>query len=795
MPCGLKPDRGKKRNPIQFSVCNLNQIPMASFSLSNDLKTTCFFFLSCSGGSSGSGPAEGLRKESPYHHPALAGQKQRLSRDVQPDRPRSLYPPAAANMQHPATSSSGYVPYSRPPAPLPEAALAAAESQHPASPQSMSWQWPDASGSAGTQADEEETHYASQLRSSMAALLQGHIRQSSTASNASSTFSSYSDEFRSPVDSAGALGIPAAGGNGRYGSNPCGPASESGYETYADAGGCYGSYNNSIPVVTANSSPPPPPPPVRDASSLKYVKYGPGHEKHPSWPMPNGSSQPAPGSQRSKSWTEQTDYPKEPAASYARPVPSVRPAYSQQLKTVMENCERIPPEVYQATGPTSSDMLMDRASYGLPSYDCDGRNIDDKDYTIPSPPERDISGPRMTYPGTGVAVNSGSTSDNGGDYAKYDDIQQYSHSEGYSSYVPSESSYVSVSGTPLLDQLRRDSDGNGNDNAVLVKEAGGGRDSVSTVVTHSSSNSSNETLRWHGSYSDISVLSSAGGRHHHQSEAAAAAALVVHSAKVQAPQRHNSESVLYYEQHSTSSVSSSGGGGGGPTTSGVKTINRMGGWSQRVERKNQWNSSQCSKQQPALPEEPAVSCSLSSGVDAPAPLSVAERIHQLEWQSRSVPNLTKGMESPQRSVSARPTAGLSLLAANSSSDPVSPSTGGSRSSSSSSSSSSGSSPEKESPTDPLRSKYTFLDPDKRMRVADPTLKAIQKQALLSYYERHAGRSSNAKSPPPPALPRTMASSSSSGGSPTHPAKVTNALTFFLPFFFHGRQTNKLPRRM
>lgn len=42
---------------------------------------------------------------------------------------------------------------------------------------------------------------------------------------------------------------------------------------------------------------------------------------------------------------------------------------------------------------------------------------------------------------------------------RYEDIQQYSHSEGYSSYVPSESSYVScVSGTPLLDQLRRDSD-------------------------------------------------------------------------------------------------------------------------------------------------------------------------------------------------------------------------------------------------------------------------------------------------------------------------------------------------
>ena len=56
-----------------------------------------------------------------------------------------------------------------------------------------------------------------------------------------------------------------------------------------------------------------------------------------------------------------------------------------------------------------------------------------------------------------------------GDYAKYEDIQQYSHSEGYSSYVPSESSYVSVSGTPLLDQLRRDND-------VLVKDAKDAKD-------------------------------------------------------------------------------------------------------------------------------------------------------------------------------------------------------------------------------------------------------------------------------------------------------------------------------
>lgn len=35
-----------------------------------------------------------------------------------------------------------------------------------------------------------------------------------------------------------------------------------------------------------------------------------------------------------------------------------------------------------------------------------------------------------------------------------------------------------------------------------------------------------------------------------------------------------------------------------------------------------------------------------------------------------------------------------------------------------------------------QTKYTYLDPDKKHRVSDPTLKAIQKKALLSFYERH-----------------------------------------------------------
>lgn len=68
-------------------------------------------------------------------------------------------------------------------------------------------------------------------------------------------------------------------------------------------------------------------------------------------------------------------------------------------------------------------------------------------------------------------------------------------------------------------------------------------------------------------------------------------------------------------------------------------------------------------------------------------------------------------------------------------------------------------------------RYTYLDPDKRHRVSDPTLKAIQKKALLSFYERHhqsswrsepqlaQGAPPTAQSPPPQPPPRPRPSSS------------------------------------
>ena len=47
--------------------------------------------------------------------------------------------------------------------------------------------------------------------------------------------------------------------------------------------------------------------------------------------------------------------------------------------------------------------------------------------------------------------------------------------------------------------------------------------------------------------------------------------------------------------------------------------------------------------------------------------------------------------------------------------------------------------------------FTYYDPEKKHKISDPTLKAIQKQALLSYYERQTGKSvSNSSFSPKPA---------------------------------------------
>ncbi|XP_063244622.1 uncharacterized protein LOC134545119 [Bacillus rossius redtenbacheri] len=424
-------------------------------------------------------------------------------------------------------------------------------------------------------------------------------------------------------------------------------------------------------------------PPVRDAASLKAVNYGPGHEKFPSWP---GSCEQAPGPggpHRCQSWADHTSYPKEQAAGYSRPhAKRANSAFTQQLKTVMERCERIPLEVFE---PRAEEQRV-----YLPRLDREGKTLGDSDYMVPSPPERDVvSGrPQLTQADLEEYARSyqdpSLTQVNLEEYVTkpqqthltraeleeysraYDDAlrpthqQQpsYAQSEGYHSYV---SSTDSTTNTPFLDRLRRDSE-------VARRPAAGpqvpwddggerdrpGRDSVAT--TSSGSASSSETLKWHGSLSDVS---SAGG------SAPQSRRLIAHSARVQTPQRHHSESVLYL--------------GGGEC---CDAHNRL-----RLFPVNTYTV-QPPPEQPQ-PHRPAPVSPQQSA------LSVAERICELEKQQKQQ----------------------------------------------------------------LQTRYTYLDPDKRHRVSDPTLKAIQKKALLSFYERHhsaGGRGQAWRSEPQLAQPVTMA---------------------------------------
>ncbi|XP_067012486.2 protein Shroom isoform X2 [Anabrus simplex] len=405
---------------------------------------------------------------------------------------------------------------------------------------------------------------------------------------------------------------------------------------------------NFAPVVPhRQEDSPPPTPPVRDASSLKGVKYGPGHEKFPSWPVSAAAdtpaaARPAPGggSHRSKSWTDHTNYPKEKGLTYTRPyMKRTNPAFTQQLKTVMERCEKISPETFEPR----PDVLEDtQGRLYLPHLDREGNALGDMDYLAPSPPERDIEEYKTT--------SSPLTQADLEEYARaYQPQQQpsYAQSEGYHSYV---SSSDSTTTTPFLDRLRRDSEMTGRPvpgpqtpawDDGLERDGRPGRDSV--VTTSSGSASSSETLKWRGSLSDVSVASSSCTQQGGSSSSSSSRQLIAHSSRVQTPQRHHSESVLYL------------------------------GSEARVQRNNHHNKLRLfpvntytvqPQEQPGLRTQQPLSPS-----SQPA-LSVAERISELERQQM------------------------------------------------------------------LQTRYTYLDPDKRHRVSDPTLKAIQKKALLSFYERH-----------------------------------------------------------
>lgn len=239
----------------------------------------------------------------------------------------------------------------------------------------------------------------------------------------------------------------------------------------------------------------------------------------------------------------------------------------------MEKCEKIGPETYESRVETLNERVY------FPKVDQDGKPLGDMEYMVPSPPVRDTNKPLLTtadleeyalsYQEPNLCIESEKFNQTYNDISKslphltqadleeytrsYEEALSHQHqkqpsyaqSEGYHSYVSSTDSTA----TPFLDRLRRDSEATASrpqssiwddTNSEQDREARHeGRDSV--VTTSSGSVSSSETLKWHGSMSDVSVASSSCTHLTNSSSRQ----LIAHSARVQTPQRHHSESVLY----------------------------------------------------------------------------------------------------------------------------------------------------------------------------------------------------------------------------------------------------------
>lgn len=247
----------------------------------------------------------------------------------------------------------------------------------------------------------------------------------------------------------------------------------------------------------------------------------------------------------------------------------------QKLKTVTEKCEKLQPEAYKSYFNKINDRLY------MPHVDRNGKALGHMEYNVPSPPERDENKPQLTqvkleeytysYQATAIEKYRQYNHDMksleniieyGKRYEEYNMKQardetvltqfhekqlSYAQSEGYHSYISSTDS----TSTPFLDRLRRDSEAQSTRQSaswddIVKREVTNprreGRDSV--VTTSSGSASSSETLKWHGSMSDVSLASSS-QLVNCPSSSVQRQQHIAHSARVQTPQRHHSESVFY----------------------------------------------------------------------------------------------------------------------------------------------------------------------------------------------------------------------------------------------------------
>lgn len=230
------------------------------------------------------------------------------------------------------------------------------------------------------------------------------------------------------------------------------------------------------------------PPPERDPASLKHLRYGPGHEKFPSWPIPApDAAQVHPvseskeyiligNSSRTKSWSEETHYPKEKDTPYARPYMK-RPnnvEYSHHVNVLVQNSERILPATFENS---NSGVLQPPLGYrdGLRSEYVGSPSALEGEKRRGTPPQKDTHEDLDLYG------------------KKYDEqTSTYAHSEGYHSFISSDS--ASVASTTFIDQLKRDcSKGTRwfsvakevEKDCVRETHSPSGRESVATVVIHS----------------------------------------------------------------------------------------------------------------------------------------------------------------------------------------------------------------------------------------------------------------------------------------------------------------------
>ncbi|XP_012146204.1 shroom isoform X3 [Megachile rotundata] len=519
----------------------------------------------------------------------------------------------------------------------------------------------------------------------------------------------------------------------------------------------------------------------------------------------------------------------------------------------MERCEKIPAETFESRNRSN----VEEEPRLWPRVDREGKALGDAEYVVPSPPEReqqtaqtlshaDLEAYVRSYQDPQVSqvdIYREATLTQAGleEYTRVQHSQQasYAQSEGYHSYV---SSVDSTTNTPFLDRLRRDSEAVAQRPTSTWEDTSReGRDSV--VTTSSGSASSSETLKWHGSMSDVSVSSGlparqgASDRWHHGSMSDVSSV----NGGILTQKTNNGCHDKW--QGSMSDVSSSGLS---PTTKGRHSEKWPDKWQVSMNDRN--------KQSQGRSSLPAVinHCNSSANVT-----DVSTTVRESKWQESSIDeeSLDKSQTNSQWDNSARIEADkYGSLAQPMPQSPIRQQIGqttpqspenwnpihGSMSDVSQANglpcskqliahSARVQTPQRHhsesvlyldrernqrklypvsttQPQDSTQSsrmasalpqqpqmsvaerinelekqqqqqqqqqqmRYTYLDPEKRHRVSDPTLKAIQKKALLSFYERHhqaswrsepqlaQGAAPAPQSPPPQPPPRPRPPSS------------------------------------